>query len=408
MMTIRNLISRMTRQTRSDTENGDFVADQRAWVVIIVDTAALVLALGLLIFQWLLRGQPYLPTTLVPIYLIAAGALVSLLLLRFAGYPPAAHAAVAAGMVSVWLINVQYASEVMVKSETVYLVVVSVLPALLLGRFWMIIYGVGTLIVLAYVGSVLARGGEAPASIVMDYLVDSGTAVVFVIFVTYVISDIYSRALDRVRRLLDRQKSQNTELVRMARIIKQNEAQTRQFYRDTIYSITDGKLSICDAREVKPILSSAEVEIEVPDAAAVSPARNEVRACFEGHGLAGERLEDFITAAGEAITNAVKHGGGGCVRAGACDNQVWLAVSDRGPGIESLTLPKAVLLRGFSTKPSLGLGYSVILNISDSVLLKTDETGTTVVLYKSIVPADAEVSFSNLPDTWSQTGLLSE
>lgn len=408
MMTIRSLISRMTRQTRSDTENGDFVADQRAWVVMIIDVAALVLVSGLLLFQRFLRGESYSLPTLIPLYLLVAGALISLLLLRYAGYRPAAHTAVAAGMLSVWFINVRYAPETIVKTETVYLVVACILPALLLSRLWMLIYGLGTLGVVSYITSVIGRGGQVDSSTTFDYLVDTSGAVVFAIFVTYVMSDIYSRALDRVRRLLDRQKSQNADLVHMARIIKQSEAQTRQFYRDTIYSITDGKLSICDAREIKPILASAEIQIEVPDAAAVSSARNQVKACFEDRGLTGERLEDFITAAGEAITNAVKHGGGGCVRAGACDNQVWLAVSDRGPGIESLTLPKAVLLRGFSTKPSLGLGYSVILNISDSVLLKTDETGTTVVLYKSIVPADAEVSFSNLPDTWSQTGLLSE
>lgn len=73
---------------------------------------------------------------------------------------------------------------------------------------------------------------------------------------------------------------------------------------------------------------------------------------------------------------------------------------DKGPGMESLILPRATLRRGFSTKPSLGLGYSVILDVADHILLKTDTHGTVVILEKWVSERDSGLSADNLPDTW--------
>lgn len=396
----RNWMSKLTGWARANTNNGDFVADQRSWVLLVANAAAIALMLGLLIFQSTIRAEPYNTATLVALYLILGGSIISLLALRFVSYMVAAHIAVGMAMAGIWFLNAWYAGETEIKTETVYLVVVSGLPALLLGRVWTAIYGAGTLMVVFYITSVLGRQGELGTRAVMDFLADTSIAVLFIVFLTFIISDIYSRALERVRRLLERQQRQNIELVQMAALVEQSEAQKRQFYRDTIYSITDGKLSICDHGELRPLTASAQVEFDVPDAESVSRARQEVRRYGEDQGLGGERLESFIIAAGEAITNMVKHAEGGRVYAGRTDDSIWVACEDHGPGIESLTLPRAVLLRGFSTKPSLGLGYSVILETADRVLLKTDETGTIVVIFRRIHPESRELSAEHLPDTW--------
>lgn len=393
-------MSTLAHWIRTNVSDRDFVKDQRVFVVFLADVAALVTVLGVLVFQGIFRGEPYMATTLFSVALVAAGAVISLVFLRFVGYDAAAHTTVAVGMIAGWLLNLQSAGDAVVKSNTVYLVVMSVLPALLLGRLWMIVYGIGTLAVVSYVTWALGQTPGVSTSMMRDYFVDATVGVIFVIFFTYITSDIYSRALERVRRLLSRQERQNTDLVRMSELVAQSEVQKRQFYRDTINSFTDGKLSICDSAEIRLIIASAEVEMAVPDNAAVTAVRHESAAYFERQGLTGERLYAFMIAVGEAVTNAVKHAFGGQVYAGRDDGCIWLAVVDHGRGIESLTLPKAVLLRGFSTKPSLGLGYSVILGTADRVLLKTDETGTTVVLYLSVVPRRPEDAFCNIPDTW--------
>jgi PAS domain S-box-containing protein len=179
------------------------------------------------------------------------------------------------------------------------------------------------------------------------------------------------------------------------------EEQKRFFYKETILSVTDGKLDICEEGDLALYLMNAELTADVSSAAQLSLARCEVEEFCHTHGLDGDRLGLFITAIGEAMTNAVKHGANGRVYAGVKEDCIWVAIQDEGPGIGSLILPRAVLLRGFSTKPSLGLGYCVMLDAADQIHLKTDKNGTTVILEKRITEQDAALSLQNFPDTWS-------
>ena len=178
------------------------------------------------------------------------------------------------------------------------------------------------------------------------------------------------------------------------------EEHKRRFYRETILSATQGKLDICDAANIEPYILEAQREIEVRTPADVGLARRSIETFCREHGLGGDVLYWFMLATVEATTNALKHGRYGQVCAGTVDRSVWVAVSDMGAGIESLILPKAVLRGGFSTKPSMGLGYSVMLDVADRVLLKTDREGTIVVLVKSLDEPATTVALEQLPDTW--------
>lgn len=181
---------------------------------------------------------------------------------------------------------------------------------------------------------------------------------------------------------------------------KQLDEQKRQFYRDTILSVTGGKLNICEAAQIRPYISKAELKIHVRGAHELAQARREVEAFCRERGLEGDRLDSFMIGVGEALTNAVKHASGGRIYAGVKNGSIWVGISDRGPGIGSLILPRAVLLRGFSTKPSLGLGYTIMLEVADEVLLKTGDRGTTVILVKQIKEPDIRLAPEMLPDTW--------
>jgi PAS domain S-box-containing protein len=177
------------------------------------------------------------------------------------------------------------------------------------------------------------------------------------------------------------------------------EEHKRRFYRETILSVTGGKLDICDSAAVEPYISGACTATDVCRASDVRPARRDMEEFCSTHGFSGEEMSAFTVGVGEAITNALKHAGRGRVFAGMADSEIWVGVKDGGPGIESLILPAAVLRRGFSTKPSLGLGYSIMLDVADRILLKTGDRGTTVVLIKSLVEAGT-VSLDSIPDTW--------
>lgn len=182
---------------------------------------------------------------------------------------------------------------------------------------------------------------------------------------------------------------------------RQIERQKRQFYRDTIMSVTDGKLNIADTADVKPYLSHSQLQVDMHNVAEVADARHEVERFFRENGLKGERLSSFMIGVGEAMANAVKHGIRGRVFVGTTDEAVWVGIADQGKGIESFILPRATLLRGFSTKPSMGLGYTIMLDVADRIILKTGEHGTIVILIKNREESVVKISTELLPDTWS-------
>ncbi len=181
---------------------------------------------------------------------------------------------------------------------------------------------------------------------------------------------------------------------------KRLEEEKRMFYRRTILAATNGTLDICDANDVKPYLLDSEMRMEVRSAVDVSAARQSAKDICSDFGLNEDQNGEFMIAVGEAITNSVKHALSGKIYAGTRGDEVWVAITDNGHGIESLILPSAVLRRGFSTKPSLGLGFSIMIEAADHIFLKTAEDGTTIVLFKRI-QATSEISLNNIPDTWA-------
>ena len=122
---------------------------------------------------------------------------------------------------------------------------------------------------------------------------------------------------------------------------KRAEEEKRQFYRDTINSVTQGKLDLISLDEVKEYLNSTELEMNVLSPADTEAARHDIVNLAISIGLNDDRLALFETAVGEAITNAIKHADDGRIYAGVRSNSFWVAISDNGPGISALTLPGA-------------------------------------------------------------------
>jgi PAS domain S-box-containing protein len=186
--------------------------------------------------------------------------------------------------------------------------------------------------------------------------------------------------------------------------VRRAEEEKKQFYRDTISSVTDGKLTIADAEELKKYGTSADFTVSVLSFKDATDARQRVEDFCRSKGLSGEELSLFLTGFGEAVTNAVKHAGCGAVFAGSAGDTLWVGVSDKGTGMAALALPKATLKRGYSTKVSMGMGYSIMLDVSDRIMLNTGPSGTTVVLVKNLRKAEPVFSLENLPDTWDSIG----
>ncbi|MCL6629489.1 MAG: PAS domain S-box protein, partial [Armatimonadetes bacterium] len=171
------------------------------------------------------------------------------------------------------------------------------------------------------------------------------------------------RVLAVVRDITDRKQTEEA--------LQREQEHKLQFYRQTIMAATDGKLIITERSEIERLAgtSLAVWEIYQPDELRV--IRHEIEKVAESLGIAQDRVCELLVASGEAITNAVKHAGGGLVSVHKTDESLMVVVSDKGPGIPALALPEVALRRGYSTTGTLGMGYKIMIQLMDRVYLTT-------------------------------------
>jgi len=103
--------------------------------------------------------------------------------------------------------------------------------------------------------------------------------------------------------------------------------------------------------------------------------RRRVAASAAEAGLRGMRLQAFVMAVNEIITNAVVHGGGlGRLRLWRTGGQLICEVTDQGPGLPGGRLP--------ATQPPAhatgGRGLWLTRTLCDAFSLQTGSRGTTV------------------------------
>lgn len=175
--------------------------------------------------------------------------------------------------------------------------------------------------------------------------------------------------------------------VRVQTELRQKDLAVRQGYVDVLDAVTGGKLILVTEDELRdtvgtPVLAPRPLE----EAKELSAVRKTIAECLGGYGV--DDMDSVMLAVSEALTNAVKHGGRGeyaIYKSGRC---LQIAVRDYGGGIDFRELPKATLVQGFSTTNTMGLGFTIMLEVSDRVLLTTDSSGTVVVLEIEVTEAE--------------------
>jgi anti-sigma regulatory factor (Ser/Thr protein kinase) len=172
------------------------------------------------------------------------------------------------------------------------------------------------------------------------------------------------------------------ERVLAAEKLARSELQQRGILQDVLASVTEGRLLLCDNPADLPArLAPLGDAIPLTDTTlrAVRRTATEGAAAAE---LNRDRLNDILTAVGEATMNAVTHAGGGTatvyVDSDAGLVQVW--VEDSGKGIETSLIPQATLRPGYTTTGTLGHGLKLILQTADRLWLLTGPEGTTAVV----------------------------
>ena len=180
------------------------------------------------------------------------------------------------------------------------------------------------------------------------------------------------------------------------------ESSRRQFYRDALQAVTRGKLFLVEPDEFAEVWSRAGTsagERPITSYADVPDLRKFVEKTLTEEGFSEERCHDMALCATEAAGNVVKHAESGRLEIRVVDEDAWIMIEDKGPGISFTNLPNAVLTAGFSTAPSLGMGYSILLEMADALYLSTHPGGTSVLLQvsrKVVDPLEAFAAFELL------------
>lgn len=177
-----------------------------------------------------------------------------------------------------------------------------------------------------------------------------------------------------------------TGVRRAQRALRLQEEQIRQAYVDVLDAVTGGKLLLMTEQEIERSLGEPLTPIEpVRSPAQLGEVRRRVdrAACERFPGLEGDfAIQNSV---GEALNNALKHAGGGTYRVFAKDGSIQVLVRDHGPGIDFRSLPKATLVPGYSTAATLGMGFTIMMQLADRLLLSTRPGSTMLVIEISTV-----------------------
>lgn len=160
--------------------------------------------------------------------------------------------------------------------------------------------------------------------------------------------------------------------------LRDRERSILQAYIDVLDAVTGGKLILMWPGDLLASLGEVVMPTtQIPRPEELSEARHRLT---EVLGRFTDCVDEEVLAVSEGLTNALKHGERGEYGIRRTSDCVQVVVTDFGPGIDFHSLPKATLVPGFSTKPSLGMGFTIMLDVAERLLLATSPGLTTLVL----------------------------
>lgn len=214
--------------------------------------------------------------------------------------------------------------------------------------------------------------------------------------------ELFSRVRNLIRvKILMEEKIETERRLEM-------EKERRGIMRDVIFAVSGGKLVLAEENELEEMRrSGARVRgMAIQESSDVGLARALTEEALLAMKMDRDRIFDMVLCVSEATTNALKHAQGGTLEVYEFEGRAQVWVTDKGNGIDFSLLPRSTLMKGWSSKTSLGYGYTILLELLDRVLLSTSRLGTTVVMEMSLQPQPdvTNASLDRFLSDWKEPG----
>lgn len=154
-----------------------------------------------------------------------------------------------------------------------------------------------------------------------------------------------------------------------------------EIYRDVLHAASNRKFLLVKEEDLLPYKNEGMIFNETfAEKADIPIVRNRAKEKLIEEDIPSNKIASCTLLISEAITNVLKHAKDGRLLISKGENSLSILIEDNGSGIPLKILPYTALLAGYSTKRSLGQGFTLMLKLTTRVLIKTSSSGTTVVL----------------------------
>jgi anti-sigma regulatory factor (Ser/Thr protein kinase) len=155
-----------------------------------------------------------------------------------------------------------------------------------------------------------------------------------------------------------------------------------RIYRDVIYAATQGKFRLIEPSEVEPYKAGKLLgSSSITERSDIPKARELAKQIFLDIGVPQTLVMSHLLVISEAVTNILKHAKEGTMFLIDSGPAIYVIVEDKGPGFPLKMLPNLTLMAGYSTKKSMGQGFTLMMKMTEMVILSTIHgEGSTLIL----------------------------
>lgn len=161
---------------------------------------------------------------------------------------------------------------------------------------------------------------------------------------------------------------------------KELEQSILESYVEVVASISEERIKLHTSNScLMKELGEWIAEIPINNNSDVSKSRQLTSQVLEQYPTVLETMKVQVSIS-EGVTNILKHATGGKLAIYQKGPLLQFFITDKGSGIPLHEIPKTILVSGYSSKRSLGRGFKLIANFSDSVQIFTSSNGTSMLI----------------------------